>query len=168
MIALHSLGATILITVVDEQPNMDNCLNPIPSTPPFTMQSFKIRESLRAALLSYQIQVIGISRYGTSCVYMCINFIVRWRLKCILLDGCDKEMFMGIDWPETDLDVEVNVSCPCAEFAGSLAGRALRYCGGTYSQGARWDTAADITSCSALNSEITRRLCVAARVRIPS
>ena len=75
MIVLHSLGATILITVVDEQPNMDNCLNPIAPTPPFTMQSFKIQESLRAALLSYQIQVIGISRYGMSCVYMCINFI---------------------------------------------------------------------------------------------
>ena len=70
MIALHSLGATILITVVDEQPNMDNCLNPIAPTPPFTMQSFKIRESLRAALLSYQIQVIEISRYGTYRVYM--------------------------------------------------------------------------------------------------
>ena len=102
---------------------------------------------------------------------MNINFIViadRNLNNCILLDGCDKETFMGIDWPETDLDVEINVSCPCAEFAGSLAGRALRYCGGTYSQGARWDTAADITSCSALNSDITRRLCEAARVRIPS
>ena len=70
MIVLHSLEATILITVVDEQPHMDNCLNPIAPTPPFVMQSFSIRESLRAALLFYQIQVIGISRYGTSCVYI--------------------------------------------------------------------------------------------------
>ena len=41
---------------------------------------------------------------------------------------------MGITWPETSLDVSVNVSCPCTKFAGSLAGRAFRYCGGTTSQ----------------------------------
>ena len=72
---------------------------------------------------------------------------------------------MGVDWPETNLGVTVNVPCPCTEFAGSLAGRAFRYCGGTYSQGARWEASADISDCSALNSETTRRLCEAARVR---
>ena len=82
----------------------------------------------------------------------------------LLLDGCDAETFMGVDWPETNLDVTVNIPCPCTEFAGSLAGRAFRYCGGTYSQGARWEASADISDCSALNSETTRRLCEAARV----
>ena len=81
MIALHSLGATILITVVDEQPNMDNCLNPIAPIPPFTMQSFKIRESLRAALLSNHIQVIEISRYGIRIMYTYQRYYhTRWRL----------------------------------------------------------------------------------------
>ena len=51
--------------------------------------------------------------------------------------------------------------CPCAEFAGSLAGRAYRYCSGTFSQGAHWEEF-DISRCEALNSMITRRLCVAA------
>ena len=72
---------------------------------------------------------------------------------------------MGVDWPETNLGVRVDIPCPCTEFAGSLAGRAFRYCSGTYSQGARWEFSADISDCSALNSETTRRLCDAARVR---
>ena len=87
---------------------------------------------------------------------------------CILLDGCDKETFMGVNWPETNLDVTADVPCPCTEFAGSLAGRAFRYCRGTYSHGAKWEASADISDCSALNSENTRRLCEAARVRLNS
>ena len=51
--------------------------------------------------------------------------------------------------------------CPCTEFAGSLAGRAHRYCGGTFSQGAEWE-AFDVTKCEALNDNTTRRLCEAA------
>lgn len=82
------------------------------------------------------------------------------------IDGCNEETFMGVDWPETNLGVTANVPCPCTEFAGSLAGRALRYCGGTYSRGGRWMDSADISDCSALNSEITRRLCDVAKVRI--
>ena len=98
---------------------------------------------------------------------MCMNihfssYLNENALNTAMLDGCNKEVFMGVTWPETSLDVSVNVSCPCAEFAGSLAGRAFRYCGGTYSQGARWDNFADISGCSALNSEITRQLCEAA------
>ena len=81
------------------------------------------------------------------------------------LDGCDAETYRDVYWPETNLGVTANVPCPCAEFAGSLAGRVVRYCGGTYSQGARWEASADISDYSALNSETTRRLCQAARVK---
>lgn len=77
-----------------------------------------------------------------------------------------RPIYMDVDWPETNLDVTVNIPCPCTEFAGSLAGRASRYCGGTYSQGASWEASADISDCSALHSSITRRLCEAARVRM--
>ena len=64
---LHSLDAIILITVVNEQPNTDSCLNSIIPTLPHAMQSSRIQESLWSALLYYQIQVIGISRYGNPC-----------------------------------------------------------------------------------------------------
>ena len=67
-IILHSLEATILITVVNQQPSMDSCLNPIAPTPPLAMQTSRIRESLWSALFYYQVQVIGISRYGNPCV----------------------------------------------------------------------------------------------------
>ena len=71
---------------------------------------------------------------------------------------------MYIDWPETNLGNTASAPCPCSEFAGSLAGRAYRYCGGTSSQGARWERKIDISSCEALNLEITGRLCEAAKV----
>ena len=86
------------------------------------------------------------------------------------VDGCNftttpfdigSNITMEIEWPETNLGDTASVPCPCAEFAGSLAGRAYRYCSGTFSQGAHWE-AFDISGCEALNSMTTRRLCVAA------
>ena len=86
------------------------------------------------------------------------------------VDGCNFTMTpfeissnitMEIEWPETNLGNTANVPCPCAEFAGSLAGRAYHYCSGTFSQGAHWETF-DVSRCEALNSITTRRLCVAA------
>ena len=61
---LHSLDAAVLITVLNEQPNMGDCLNPSTPTPSLAMQSLRIREGLLSALLHYQTQVIIISRYG--------------------------------------------------------------------------------------------------------
>ena len=60
-----SLEATILITVL-ELPLMDDPLSP--STPALSlmMRSFRIREGLWSALLSYQTQVITISRFGNN------------------------------------------------------------------------------------------------------
>ena len=93
-------------------------------------------------------------------------------LKSIYLDGCnyskdsidiDSETAIDIDWPETNLGITVSVPCPCAEFAGSLAGRAFRHCGGTYSQGARWEDF-DVGNCNILKSETTLHLCKAAKV----
>ena len=87
-----------------------------------------------------------------------------------VLDGCNftttpfdigSNITIKIEWPETNLGDTASVPCPCAEFAGSLAGRAYRYCSGTFSQGALWE-AFDISRCEALNSMTTRRLCAAA------
>ena len=87
-----------------------------------------------------------------------------------VLDGCNftttpfdigSNVSTEIEWPETSLGDTASVPCPCAEFAGSLAGRAYRYCGGTFSQGAHWEEF-DISRCEALSSMTTRRLCVAA------
>ena len=85
------------------------------------------------------------------------------------LDGCNytvttdstDPLINMIEWPETNLGDTASVPCPCAEFVGSLAGRAYRYCSGTFSQGAHWE-AFDISSCEALNLISTRRLCLAA------
>lgn len=80
------------------------------------------------------------------------------------LDGCEPEVFHDINWPETTLGDTASAPCPCTEFAGSLAGRAHRYCGGTFSRGGRWEEHADIGACSVFNSDTTKRLCEAAQV----
>lgn len=77
------------------------------------------------------------------------------------MDSDPTDPLITIVWPETNLGDTVIVLCPCAEFAGSLAGRAYRYCSGTFSQGAHWE-AFDISECEALNENTTRRLCEAA------
>ena len=85
-------------------------------------------------------------------------------------DGCNytttpfdigSNITIEIEWPETNLGDTASVPCPCAEFAGSLAGRAYRYCSGTFSQGAGWE-AVDYSHCEARKSMTTRRLCAAA------
>ena len=67
----YSLEATILITVL-EQPMMDDPLSP--STPALSlmMRSFRIREGLWSALLSYQTHVITISRFGNNNIIIVI------------------------------------------------------------------------------------------------
>ena len=84
---------------------------------------------------------------------------------CCCIDGCNPESFGGREWPETNLGSSASVPCPCSEFAGSLAGRILRFCGGTFSQRARWSDLLDDSQCTALNSEQTGLLCQAAQVR---
>ena len=84
----------------------------------------------------------------------------------MFVDGCNFtttpfDIDFNIEWPETNLRDTASVPCPCAEFAGSLAGRAYRYCSGTFSQGADWE-AVDDSRCEALQSMTTRRLCAAA------
>ena len=88
----------------------------------------------------------------------------------IYTDGCNftttpfdigPNITIDIQWPETNLGDTASVFCPCAEFAGSLAGRVYRYCSGTFSQGAHWETF-DTSECEALNKVRTRRLCEAA------
>ena len=103
------------------------------------------------------------------------NFLHNyWGIEylCINLDGCNftttpfdigSNVSIEVEWPETNLGDTVNVPCPCAEFAGSLAGRAYRFCTGTFSQGAHWE-APDISDCEVLDprQKSTRNLCRAA------
>ena len=83
-----------------------------------------------------------------------------------LLDGCDPEIDERGSWPETDLGSKPSAACPCSEFAGSLAGRQYRLCGGAYSQKARWSDDVDVRECTAINDvKTTGRLCQIAQVR---
>ena len=82
-----------------------------------------------------------------------------------VIDGCEEVRFDGYTWPETDLRDNASIECPCAEFIGSLAGRAHRYCGGSYLHGAYWSNETDDSRCVAITSDITRNLCQAANVR---
>ena len=80
------------------------------------------------------------------------------------LDGCEAETFSGYKWPETDLGDYAISLCPCSEYLDTLAGKALRYCGGDYTYGAQWSQEIDTSACVALTSNITSRLCQAAAV----
>lgn len=101
------------------------------------------------------------------CNYYCNS--VHHEFICIipwcghtLTDGCDPEMYMDIRWPETNLGSIANVSCPCVEIVGSLAGRVTRECTGTYTEGARWDD--EVGRRCAAHSDITNTLCKLAMV----
>ena len=48
---------------------------------------------------------------------------------------------------ETDLGDYASSDCPCAEYLLSLAGRAFRFCGGDYGNGAQWSDKVDVTRC---------------------
>ncbi len=67
-------------------------------------------------------------------------------------------------WEETDLGDYASSDCPCSEYLLSLAGRAFRFCGGDYVNGAQWSDEVDVTECVALSSQATRRLCQAVTV----
>lgn len=82
----------------------------------------------------------------------------------IILDGCEAESFGGYTWEETDLGEYASSKCPCSEYLDTLAGRALRFCGGDYTNGARWIQEVDTSACVALTSFTTSRLCQAAAV----
>lgn len=73
---------------------------------------------------------------------------------CIIsIDGCqsettiipsvpaDPELEIRINWPEINIGQEAIVRCPCEDVDlgfGNL--RARRYCGGTFTEGAHWET----------------------------
>ena len=81
-------------------------------------------------------------------------------------DGCDPEEYAGREWPETKLGSTASISCSCTEIVGSLAGRILRQCIGTYSEGSRWHSNVDNSQCAIINSDITSTLCNLALVSI--
>ncbi len=80
-------------------------------------------------------------------------------------DGCEAEIIEGYTWDETDLGDYASSECPCSEYLDTLAGRAFRYCGGDYRNGAQWSQEIDASACVALTST-TSRLCQAAAVNI--
>lgn len=64
----------------------------------------------------------------------------------------------------TNLGEYARVDCPCSQFLGSLAGTALRFCGGDFDNGAYWTDYIDISLCVTLMSTMTSNLCQAAAV----
>ena len=59
-----------------------------------------------------------------------------------------------------------SISCSCTDIVGLLAGRILRQCIGTYSEGSRWHSNVDNSQCAIINSDITSTLCNLALVSI--
>ena len=146
----------LLITVL-QQP-------PVSGSSQVTVQM--LRSNLFSALLSLPtIQVINMVRYGMCCHDLHFTYAMHiFHKKLHSVDGCEPESFEGINWPETDLNSVARGPCTCTEFVGSLAGKVIRLCGGSYSQGARWVNNLDYSQCSVRNSEITNKLCEAAQV----
>ena len=81
-----------------------------------------------------------------------------------LVDGCEPEGFRGFQWEEVDLNDYARSVCPCSQYLDALAGMASRYCGGDYTNGARWSQEVDTGDCVIHKSSITNRLCQAAAV----
>ena len=75
------------------------------------------------------------SSLGQHC-YRCFKIkLYQDLVQKIILDGCtvtidSADPLITIEWPETIIweTQSVCLNCPCAEFAGLLAGRAYCYC----------------------------------------
>ena len=95
-----------------------------------------------------------------------LHFLLHYNYTTLIADGCEMETTGEYEWTETDLGDYASTECPCFQFLDSLAGSSLRFCGGDYTNGARWNDEADTSMCVALTSSITERLCLAASVSI--
>ena len=71
-------------------------------------------------------------------------------------------------WPESDLGETVVLQCPCGNLSAltnnTIDRNASRTCGGSFSEGAVWESPLDMP-CNF--SSATRRLCLVANVRQP-
>ena len=68
-----------------------------------------------------------------------------------------QDLNITIFWPETNIGGQAVVKCPCGN--GSLDNQLLqatRYCGGNFTNGAKW-TEANIAACNF--SDLTREIC---------
>ena len=65
-----------------------------------------------------------------------------------------EDLTITIMWPETNIGGEAIVKCPCGEGGGIL--QATRYCGGDFTNGAKWSE----TNVAACNfSDLAREIC---------
>ena len=93
-----------------------------------------------------------------------------------MLDGCVAEdtileplepggLSVILEWPESDIGQTISLPCPCGNLSAvsneSINKNATRECGGTFTQGAKWDIAMS-SPCNF--SSVTRRLCQVANV----
>ncbi len=90
-------------------------------------------------------------------LYFSVNYEILMQMVVrkapLMVDICGKRQTL------------VSSDCPCFEYLLSLAGRAFRFCGGDYVNGAQWSgDEVDVTECVALSSQATRRLCQAVTV----
>ena len=68
-----------------------------------------------------------------------------------------QDLNITLFWPETNIGGQVVVNCPCV--SGSSDNRLLqtsRYCGGNFTNGAKW-AEANITACNF--SDLVREIC---------
>lgn len=90
------------------------------------------------------------------------------------IDGCPTEetklpgppgfedLFLILVWPETNLGDNATIECPCGGIDLNSTGLiATRFCGGTYEDGAMWQSPYDVR-CNF--SVTTRRICKLAEV----
>ena len=54
--------------------------------------------------------------------------------------------------------IAVVIPCPCEELLGALAGKAVRYCSGTFTNGATWNEIGS-RDCAVATSTTTSTLC---------
>ena len=69
-----------------------------------------------------------------------------------------QDLNITILWPETNIGVQANKSCPCGNenLEGEGILQATRYCGGDFTSGAMW-TEPNVAACSF--SDLTREIC---------
>ena len=75
----------------------------------------------------------------------------------ILSSSGRKHLNITLSWPETNIGGQALVNCPCGN--GTLDNgllQATRYCGGNFTNGAKW-TEANIAACNF--SDLAREIC---------
>ena len=131
----------------------------------------KLQESLQMHSSTASLQVLDTEIYGNlycsvCCVYL--RSLMDFRL-IHFSDACPSQNIslvagsnITISWRETAITQQANRPCPCQNLTRRFGSVIIRHCGGSYSQGARWEDM-DYSHCGFTDRII--RLCEALQVR---